>query len=635
MEENKTLPVGPERLREWTRILARYRAGKASVERRIIQAENWWKLRNTTEEDKTADSPRTGFRSRSGWLHNVIANKHADAMEAYPEPAVLPREPGDRQEAQTLSAILPVILEQNQFERTWSGAMWQKLKEGTGCYKVVWDKDKQGGLGDIAVERTNVLNLFWEPGVSDIQHSRYLFHTELMDRDLLEELYPQCRDKLKGDLFAAKRYSYDDSVPTDGKCTVVEVYYHLGRVLHYCKYVGDIVLYATENQVEAPTRAVTRVGVDGPVTAEIATGRPVAERGLYDHGKYPFVLDPLFPVEGSPCGYGYVDLCRSPQEEIDLMRSAMVKNTMAGATPRYFVRSDGGINEQELLDVNRPVVHVTGNLGEDAVRALDYNALPGNYIEMLQETVQELRETSGNTETATGSTSAGVTAASAIAALQEASGKGSRDSTRSGYRAYREIVLLCIELIRQFYDAPRRFRITGQDGQEQFVSYDNSGLQPQPQGEAYGVDLGYRVPEFDISVQAQKQTTYTAIAQNELALQFYQLGFFDPAQTDRTLMCLDMMDFRGKEELTQKIRAMGGLYDKLQMVLQYAATLAQQYGDAAAMGQLAAISGGGTGQTAAMPREPVTMPSQDREENTVVTKARSQAREASQPGDGT
>lgn len=635
MEENRTLPVGPERLQEWTRILARYRAGKASVERRIIQAENWWKLRNTTEEDKTADSPRTGFRSRSGWLHNVIANKHADAMEAYPEPAVLPREPGDRQEAQTLSAILPVILEQNQFERTWSGAMWQKLKEGTGCYKVVWDKDKQGGLGDIAVERTNVLNLFWEPGVSDIQHSRYLFHTELMDRDLLEELYPQCRDKLKGDLFAAKRYSYDDSVPTDGKCTVVEVYYHLGRVLHYCKYVGDIVLYATENQVEAPTRAVTREGVGGPVTAEIATGRPVAERGLYDHGKYPFVLDPLFPVEGSPCGYGYVDLCRSPQEEIDLMRSAMVKNTMAGATPRYFVRSDGGINEQELLDVNRPVVHVTGNLGEDAVRALDYNALPGNYIEMLQETVQELRETSGNTETATGSTSAGVTAASAIAALQEASGKGSRDSTRSGYRAYREIVLLCIELIRQFYDAPRRFRITGQDGQERFVSYDNSGLRPQPQGEAYGVDLGYRVPEFDISVQAQKQTTYTAIAQNELALQFYQLGFFDPAQTDRSLMCLDMMDFRGKEELTQKIRAMGGLYDKLQMVLQYAATLAQQYGDAAAMGQLAAISGGGAGQTVAMPREPVTMPGQGREENTVVTKARSQAREASQPGDGT
>ena len=132
MDENRALPVSTERLREWTRILTDYRAGKASVETRIVQAENWWKLRNATEEDKTAESPRTGFRSRSGWLHNVIANKHADAMEAYPEPAVLPREPGDRQEADTLSAILQGILEQNQFERTWSNAMWQKLKEGTG-----------------------------------------------------------------------------------------------------------------------------------------------------------------------------------------------------------------------------------------------------------------------------------------------------------------------------------------------------------------------------------------------------------------------------------------------------------------------------------------------------------------------
>lgn len=160
--------------------------------------------------------------------------------------------------------------------------MWQKLKEGTGCYKVVWDKDKLNGLGDVAVERTNILNLFWEPGVGDIQHSRYLFHTELMDRDLLEEIYPQCRDKLKGDLFTAKHYSYDDSVRTDGKCTVVEVYYHVGRVLHYCKFVGDIVLYATENETEAPTRQVTQEGIDGPVTAEIATGRRWRRRSPRD-----------------------------------------------------------------------------------------------------------------------------------------------------------------------------------------------------------------------------------------------------------------------------------------------------------------------------------------------------------------
>ena len=74
--------------------------------------------------------------------------------------------------------------------------------------------------------------------------------------DLIER-YPQLEGKLKSLSFTATRFLYDDSVPTDGKSTVIEVYYKKregGRkVLHYCKYVGSTLLYATENQaVEDP-----------------------------------------------------------------------------------------------------------------------------------------------------------------------------------------------------------------------------------------------------------------------------------------------------------------------------------------------------------------------------------------------
>ena len=156
----------------------------------------------------------------------------------------------------------------------------------------------------------------------------------------------------------------------------------------------------------------------------------------------------------------------------------------------------------------------------------------------------------------------------------------------------------------------------GQSGQEEFVTYSNSGLQPQAQMSDFGIDLGYRLPAFDISVQAQKQTAYTSMAQNELALQFYQLGFFDPARTDQTLMCLDMMDFRGKEEMLQKIRSMGALYDRMMQLTQVQAMMG---------GTLAAPAGTAT-------VEPNTERSQ---EHGLVQKARSQAREASQPGGGT
>ena len=569
--------IGPEKLKMLTAVLQEYKTGKARTERRIVESENWWKLRNDMEEQKATELGKDGgFKSVSGWLHNVIVSKHADAMEAYPEPNILPREQGDRPEAQILSDIIPCILEQNQYERTYSDAMWQKLKTGTGVYKVVWDKGKLNGLGDIGIERVNLLNIYWEPGITDIQKSRYFFHTELWDKDVLTERYPELEGKLKGQTFLSTRFLYDDTVKTDGKVTVIECYYHkhVGgkQTVQYVKYVNDIVLYATENDRLRPI--VQGIGPMGQPA--IAQEKPsMAERGLYDHGKYPYIFDPLFPIEGSPCGYGYVDLCRNPQTEIDLLKTSFVKNAMVGATPRYFKRMDGGVNEEEFLDLSKPLVNVNGNLGEDSLRQIDFSPLDGIYVNVLDRTIQELRETSGNTETSTGNISSGVTAASAIAALQEASGKSSRDSNLAAYRAYGELVGMVIELIRQFYDLPRQFRIVGQHGMEQFISYSNKGLQPQHQGTDFGMDMGFRLPVFDIRVSAQKRNIYTKVTQNELAIQFFQMGFFNPQMVDQALMTIEMMEFDGRDEIMQRISRNGTVYQKLVQYMQLALTLAQ------------------------------------------------------------
>lgn len=614
MEEKILLPVDGERLREFTRVLQKYKAGKASIERRTIAAENWWKLRNQAEERKSIEGLQ-GFQAVSGWLHNIIVSKHADAMEAYPEPTILPREAGDRQEAGMLSRIIPVILEQNEFEKTYSDAMWQKLKTGTGVYKVWWDAEKLNGLGDIAIERVDLLNLFWEPGAADIQDSRYFFHTRLEDNEELEESYPQLKGRLKSNGFLANRFVYDDAVSTEGKSTVIDVYYKRrqdGRtVLHYCKYVGETVLYATENEA-----ALARM-----------EGRETEGRGLYDHGLYPFVFDSLFPIEGSPCGYGFIDLCQNGQTQIDMMQTAFLKNTMVGSVPRYFQRVDGAINEEEFLDLNNPIIHVNGNLGQDSLRTVDYRPLSGNYIDMRTSVINELRETSGNTETSVGLVSSGVTAASAIAALQEASGKGSRDATRSSYRVYSKIIGLCIELIRQFYQLPRQFRILGQMGTEQFVAYNNQGLQPQRQffGE---IELEMRLPVFDIKVVPQKSSSYTRLSQNELALQFYQLGFFSPGQADQALACMSIMEFEGKDQLMQQISYNGTMQKKLSVFQQYALAMTQKYEPERAGELMSSI----TGDAGIALRNKTSIKKAVGGENSRVTQARRKARSASQPG---
>ena len=578
---------------ELTAVLQKYKAGKQSLERRVIAAENWWKLRNRFEEDKRPGAASSGdFRAVSGWLHNVIVSKHADAMEAYPEPVILPREPDDRAEAELLSAVVPCILEQNAFERTWSDAMWQKLKTGTAAYRVGWDSDKLGGLGDISIERVDLLNLFWEPGIADIQRSKFVFCTHLEDNDELEEEFPQLRGRLRGNPFTATRFLYDDAVSLDGKSTVVEAYYRRKRagrtVLHYVKYVGDTVLYSTEEDTPqaSPFRGkcpVRTLGDGGAKLGQVPSSDPAAlsvslsldsspeggakneAPGLYAHGRYPFVLDPLFPVEGSPCGYGFVDLCHNNQTAIDLMRSAIIKNTVVGATPRYFQRIDGSVNEEEFADLGRALVHVSGNLGEDSLRQIGFSPLSGVYMDVLNSSIQELRETSGNTETSTGNISSGVTAASAIAALQEASGKGSRDSTRSSYVAYAQIVELCIELIRQFYGLPRSFRIAGRAGAEEYIRFSNAGLCPRPQ------PFGAALPVFDVKVSAQKRNAYSRLSQNELAMELYRMGIFDEGKEQEALSCLRMMEFDGRDELIGRITASMGLREKLDELQKYKA----------------------------------------------------------------
>ena len=574
-EEVISQPVGKEQVRKAMGVLEQYRSGKANLEARIIENEQFWKLRHWAQM-RPKDANPFDPQYASGWLLNVVLNRHADAIDNFPEPNCLPRSADDEEEAQKLTKILPVILKQNDFEQTYSDVWWYKLKAGTGVYGVFWDSTKLNGLGDIAIRKCDILNLFWEPGVTDIQNSRNLFAVELVDNEVLEEAYPQLRGKQLGQDTVISHYVYDDNVDTTHKALVVDWYYKRNRggktVLHYCKFCGDEVLFSTENERQRPTAMQTD---PNGIPVEIETGPSMAERGWYDHGKYPFVFDVLYPEEGTPCGFGFIDIAKDSQIQIDLLNQAILKNALCGATPRFFIRSDGSINEKEFADWTKPFVHVDGNLGQDSILPIQSAQLNGNYVSVLQQKIMEMRETSGNTEANTGSVPSSVTAASAIAALQEASGKLSRDMIDTTYRAYEEICLMCIDLIRQFYDMPREFRITGEMGRQEFTQYDNSGLQPQAQGDAFGVDLGYRSPVIDIEVVPQRESRYSKSEYNELALQLYGAGMFNPQMTDQALVTMEMMDFKGRDKVMQRIEMNGTLQQKLVQMSQTALMLAQ------------------------------------------------------------
>lgn len=620
--------IGREEIKKAEKTLHEYAECKKNLEERIIENEQWWKLRHW-EQLRSKSNNKQDPEPVSAWLFNSIINKHADFMDNYPEANVLPREESDKETAKILSDIVPYVLEQNGYEQTYSDETWYKLKAGTGVYGVFWNQSKEGGIGDIDIKRCDLLKLFWESGITDIQDSRNVFSLELADNDILESQYPFLAGSMSSGsaLTDIAKYIYDDKVSTDGKTVVVDWYYKktiqeseneyglpvTKTVLHYCKFCNGEVLYASEND-------------------------PAMEKGWYEHGKYPFVFDVMFPEEGTPAGFGYIDIMKDCQMYIDKMGQAILKNAYLGAKPRYLSKDGSGINEEEFTDLSKDIVHYNGD--PNAVKPIENPQLSSIYVEVMNNKIEELKETSGNRDFSQGSTTSGVTAASAIAALQEAGSKLSRDMIKSTYRSFSDVVYLVIELIRQFYTVPRAFRITNDSGMLQFITMDNSNIRPEAAGNDFGVVTGGRQPYFDITVTAQRSSPFTKIAQNELAKEMYNLGFFNPQLSDQALLCMGMMQFDGKEEIERKIRENGTMYQQLQ---QMQATMAQ-------MAQVIAKTTGDTrlidalGQQAGMAAPPAQVSGQqeqvetdtlgnlkNKELNSTAGKARERAASAATP----
>ena len=554
LQESGAKTIGPAEISEAEAILQRYRSGKAALEKRIIENDEWFRMRYWKDHPNRMMDRKP--KPASGWLFNSIANKHADAMDNYPEPNVLPRAADDEQTAKELSSILPVILEQTDYEKVWSDSWWRKLKQGTGVKGIFWDPTARGGVGDIAIRCMDILRLYWEPGCMDIQDSPNFFSLSIESDDRLKEQWPQLREHT-GSSISVAQYIHDDNISTADKSVVVDWYYKkqnaAGRqVLHYCKFCNGIILYASENDPQ------------------------LAERGFYDHGKYPFVFDVLFQEEDSPAGFGYIDVMKDTQTSIDRVNQAMDENAQLAAKMRFIVSDAAGVNEQELTDFANDVVHITGRLNEAEFQQLQVQAMAGNVMSYRDSRVEELKQVSGNWDVSQGGVASGITAASAIAALQEAGSKLSRDMIKSAYRSFSQECYLVIDLMRQFYDEQRVFRVTGSSGQNQFVAFSGAMLRAPAAQQIGGVVLGGREPVFDITISAAKKSTFSKLSQNETAKECYQLGFFNPANADAALAALEMMDFEGIEKVRDRVQQNGTLLQQLQQANQLIMQLSAQ-----------------------------------------------------------
>ena len=549
----------------------KYQAAKAPLEERIKSNQNWFKGRYATNQK--ADSGVIEPDAKSAWAFNSIINKHADAMDNIPTANILPREESDVRAAETLSKVVPLTMEKCHFQKKYYDVWFDKLIAGGGIYKAYWDNSMSNGLGDINIIKIDPLNLFWEPEIEDIQDSESVFHLEYVKNKTIKENYPFMDGKLT-DNAMGEIASYDNAEAQNrehsDESVVFDWWYKKTNgtktVVHLCKFCNGEVLWASENT------------------------KQYKETGYYDHGRYPFVFDTLFPIKGTPFGFGYVDVMKSPQFVIDQLDDSIVKYAKMAGKPRWFKKKSSNVDVNQYADWSNDFVEVDGGNLDDNLRQIQLGSFPPFISNHWLNKIDELKETSGNRDFSQGATSAGVTAASAIAALQEAGSKLSRDMIKTSYWAYEDIIAFVVELMRQFYTEDRYFRIEAPNGTESFVAFSNQDIRPveTPIINADGSsDIAVRIPEFDYKIIAQKMSPFQRESQNQLAIQLYQLGVFNPQQADQVMPFLDMMQFEGIDKIKKTVSQNGMMYQQLLAMINLATEMAQilDAGDVLAGGQ--------------------------------------------------
>ena len=260
--------IGVEEIIKARETLQKYKQQKQSLESRVVNNEEWWKIHNW-EQIKKKDAVKADREnpngietpSSSAWLFNSITNKIADFSDNYPEANIRARTGGDVPEAERLKNVIPMILKRNKFYKTYIEDISEKSKSGTGITYVGWNP-KKDGVGDVEIQNINILSIFWQGGITNIQKSRNVFTVELVDTDLLKKQYPSEAENITSDgEVDLKQYLYEDYIDTTDKSLVIDWWYKKDGKLHYCKFVNNVVLFATDEIADAIVCANNNMGV--------------------------------------------------------------------------------------------------------------------------------------------------------------------------------------------------------------------------------------------------------------------------------------------------------------------------------------------------------------------------------------
>lgn len=492
-------------------------------------------------------------------LRSTINNCVADQMDNMPEALLAPERPGLEGVATDLTDVVHYIMGRNHYEDIHRLRAEDFFVAGTAVTQVTWDETMDYGHGDVAVIRWPVEAMIWDPYVNDIQEGRAVMKCSWHPHSWFEEHYPDKARFVGSDEAQHRNIGKPDaqeelSSYENDQAMLIEYWWRTfdAKSRRYKINVAYVAGYCLLDKVE----------------------------NVYKHGRYPFRFDAYSSVEGSPAGVGLVEELTPMMRYVNRYARYIDENLRMSAKTRMLIRKDSGVDVEALANWDSNII--TGdNIDPNYIQWLQSKPLNGVVVQQMLQYQTDIKQDSGQNQFMRGETAGGITAASAISALQEAGGKLTRSHTNILNQGFREIVEQMIWLVAQFYDEDKERMITGADGKSHQVLLNGEHLMGLDQMNLPSEDelMGMIPPGFDgdpqelmtklrrtaqrklakrkreffappytVDVQVQRRNPLRVQAQNDLFIQAYTMAAQAGQQFPLSLL-FDLLVVDGKERI--------------------------------------------------------------------------------------
>lgn len=479
---------------------------------KLYHAKHWDEQKNPG--DPNAPRPVTPI------IFSTIENIKADLMGKIPTGTIKPENTEDQDLARALTKICQQDLEASDWDNECMELFNDMLVYGWDVMEVGFDPYAMNGVGGAYIRRVAPFGFMCDPCCENPQDGRACFKFGKRTKEWFRQHYPDDFEELDY-VVEQSPYRVDSNVqPYD-------------------------ILLETQDIIEAWLKvydrktkrtAVHMVKLAGAHILEVSS--EIKPRGYYMHGQFPFVLNALYPVDGTPFGIGIPDMHEASQMHADKLDQIILKNAYLSSHNKMLVTDAAGFDPDDLADWTKDV-H-TG----DSLNGITWLSTPplASYIPAYADAIKaQIKTESGANDQARGQTSGGVTAASAINALQQMATKRSTMHSQGFHAKFKQAYRMLLDVEREFAQSERKVVFMSHGRPHEMI------VKPKD-FEAIGDDS--KPIEYHIIIETSDQTQYSKISNNELALQLGQM-FRD---TIDPIAILYMMDFQDKDLVIETIQ---------------------------------------------------------------------------------